>query len=310
MNSLAQLNPKFDTTLALAAAAAGRGYALFHYEVCCLRMDIAGGKNRITAKGHELRFDKNAENPWSLGEEEVRDLSSFDVILMRQDPPFDLGYITATHILEQLKGKTRVINDPVGVRNAPEKLLITYFPHFMPPTLIARDRTAIEAFRDEHKDIILKPLHGFAGHGIFHLGANDDNLPALIETLSAANGEPWMIQKFLPIAKLGDKRIVLLDGDVVGHYTRFPVSGDMRSNMRVGARAEMSELTARDKEICAALKPVLQERGLFFTGIDVIGDYLTEINVTSPTGLVVSDQFAGRSGKDSIAEKFWQKLFG
>jgi glutathione synthase len=175
---------------------------------------------------------------------------------------------------------------------------------------VTRDRKAIEAFRDEHNDIIIKPLHGHAGHGIFHLRDGDDNLPALVETLAAANNEPWMIQKFLPVAKLGDKRIITLDGDVVGYYTRFPASGDMRGNQRVGGRVEASDLTPRDKEICATLKPILRERGLFLAGIDVIGDYLTEINVTSPTGLVVADQFAGHSGKDSIADKFWQKLFG
>jgi glutathione synthase len=271
-------------------------------------MDIADGVQRIRASGHELRIDKNALNSWTLGDEQTADLSRFDIILMRQDPPFDLAYITATHILEHLKGKTRIINDPVGVRNAPEKLLITYFPKLMPPTLISRDMKAISAFRDEHQDIIIKPLYGFGGHGIFHLRPGDDNLPALVETMAAANNEPWMIQKFLPIATLGDKRIVLLDGDIVGHYTRFPASGDMRGNQRAGGRVEASTLTSRDRDICAALKPVLMERGLFLTGIDVIGDYLTEINVTSPTGLMVSDQFAGRSDKNSIAEMFWMRV--
>lgn len=310
MDNLAQLNPKFDTTLALAAAAATRGYKLFHYEVCNLRMDVGGTATKVSATGHELLFKATSENPWSLGEKQTRDLNGFDVILMRQDPPFDLGYITATHILEHLIGKVRVINDPIGVRNAPEKLLVTHFAQLMPPTLIARDICAISAFRDEHQDIILKPLHGHAGHGIFHLRPGDDNLPALVETLSATTNEPWMIQKFLPIQTLGDKRIILLDGEPVACYTRFPAAGDMRSNGRVGARLEKSDLTKRDREICTALKPALTERGLFFAGIDVIGDYLTEINVTSPTGLVVADQFAGRSGKTGIAEQFWQKVFG
>lgn len=311
MDSLAKLNLKFDSTLYVARSAAERAYTLFHYEPSRLCMNIVGGKTFVTATGNALLFEKNSEIPWKLGKEETRNLDEFDVILMRQDPPFELGYITATHVLEHLKGgKTRVVNDPVGVRNAPEKLLVTFFPQFMPPTLVSRDRIAIEAFRNKHKDIIIKPLHGHAGHGIFHLRDGDDNLPALIETMSAMNSEPWMIQKFLPIHQLGDKRIVLLGGEPVGCYTRFPASGDMRGNARVGARTEMSELTKRDHEICAALKPVLCERGLFLAGIDVIGDYMTEINVTSPTGLVVADSFAGRSGKNSIADLFWQKLFG
>ncbi len=310
MDSLAQLNLKFDSTLYLARAALARGYELFHYEVSKLQMEMRGSNGvSIAASGHPLSYDLNTEQ-WILGEAQVRELKSFDVVLMRQDPPFDLGYISATHILENLKGtKTRVINDPVGVRNAPEKLLVTTFPQLMPPTLITRDIKAIETFRSEHKDIIIKPLHGHAGHGIFHLRDGDDNLPALIETLSAMTNEPWMIQKFLPIQQMGDKRIVMLDGEPVGCYTRFPAVGDMRGNARVGARTEKSELTKRDNEICAILKPVLRERGLFLAGIDVIGDYLTEINVTSPTGLIVADQFAGRTGKDTIPEKFWQKIF-
>jgi glutathione synthase len=194
------------------------------------------------------------------------------------------------------------------VRNAPEKLLILEFPHLMPPTLIARDPAAIRDFHARHGDIIVKPLHGFAGHGIFHLRADDDNLPALLETLGAMNAEPLMIQKFLPVATLGDKRIVMLDGDPVGVFRRMPVKGDIRGNMRVGGRAELAPLTTRDREICDALAPALRERGLFLAGVDVIGDYLTEINVTSPTGLVTADQLEGRSGKDTIAEQFWARL--
>lgn len=309
MDHLDQLNHKFDTTLALAQSAAQRGYDLFHYEVGKLRLDIKNGATKITATGNPLLLDKET-GIWNLGKSELRDLSTFDAILMRQDPPFDLSYITATHILELLRDKVKIINDPVGVRNAPEKLLVTHFPHLMPPTLITRDIEAIKQFRDEHKDIILKPLHGYAGHGIFHLSPHDDNLAALVEMLAAQNREPWMIQKFLQVSQYGDKRIVLIDGEIVGHFTRFPASGDMRGNLRVGARAEKSELTKRDLEICEALKPALIERGLFFTGLDIIGNYVTEINVTSPTGLVLSDQFAGYTGKDSIAEKFWQKIFG
>ncbi|MFY9287863.1 MAG: glutathione synthase [Alphaproteobacteria bacterium] len=308
MDALERLNLTYDSTLYLAQAAAQRGFELFHYEPTQLAMSVANGKTVITARGHSLKYKPGEKNPWVLGEEQKRDLQDFDIVLMRQDPPFDLGYITATHILEHLTGKTRVINDPVGVRNAPEKLLIALFPELMPPTLITRDRLAIEDFRKTHKDIIIKPLHGHAGHGIFHLKDDDDNLPALVETMAALNSEPWMIQKYLPINKLGDKRAVLLDGELVGLFNRFPPEGDMRGNMRVGGRAEAAEANARDKEICAAIGPALRERGLFLSGVDIIGDYLTEINVTSPTGLIVADQFAKRTGKDTIAEKFWHKL--
>lgn len=308
MDALVRLNKRTDSTLYVARAAAQRGYSLFHYEPRHLRMDIVEGTCKVSAKGHVLEFNETADDPWSLGEEQILDLFSFDVILMRQDPPFDLAYITATHILEHLLGKVRIVNDPVGVRNAPEKLLITHFPHLMPPTLVARDFEAIHDFRDKHGDIIVKPVHGFAGHGIFHLKRDDNNLPALIEMMASLNNEPWMIQKFLPVATLGDKRVVVLGGEPVGVFRRMPADGDVRGNMRVGGRAEASPLTQRDQEICAALKPILCERGLFLTGIDIIGDYLTEINVTSPTGLLTADQLEGRTGKDTIASQFWTRL--
>ena len=314
MDALARLNKPVDSTLELARAAAEMGHHLFHYEPQALRMRLdpqaatPAGHITITAAGHALCCDPTAADPWSLGAADIRDLATFDVILMRQDPPFDLGYITATHILEHLRDKVRIVNDPVGVRNAPEKLLITHFPHLMPPTLITRDRTAIDSFRAEHGDIIIKPLHGYAGHGIFHLRPDDDNLPALIETLGSSNREPLMVQKFLPVATLGDKRIVILDGEPVGVFTRFPASGDARGNMRVGGQAKAAPLTARDRAICAELAPVFRERGLFLVGLDVIGDCVTEINVTSPTGLIMSDRLEGRHGSDRIAEQFWRKI--
>jgi glutathione synthase len=307
MNALARLNKPADSTLELARAAVERGYRLFHYEPQNLSMDIKKTV-RVTARGHALLYKKGARDPWSLGKESTEELGKFDVILMRQDPPFDLAYIAATHVLDHLKDKVKVVNDPTGVRNAPEKLLVTHFPHLMPPTLISRDRAAIEKFRAAHRDIIIKPLFGNAGYGVFHIGPEDDNFPALIEMLSARDSEPWMIQKFLPIAALGDKRILLLDGEPAGVYVRFPAKGDVRSNMRVGARAEKAELTKRDRAICATLKSVLRREGLFFAGIDVIGDYLTEINVTSPTGIGVADKLEGRTGKNRIAEQFWDKL--
>ena len=306
MDALSRLYKPLDSTLELARVVAEQGHDLFHYEPAQIRMNVTDGGVRITALGHRLVYTKGADDPWSLGEQSLQNLSDFDVILMRQDPPFDMAYITATHMLELLKGKTRVINDPVGVRNAPEKLLITHVPHLMPPTLITRDRAAIEEFRAKYKDIIIKPLHGFAGHGIFHLREGDDNLPGLLETMGSMNNEPWMVQKYLPVTTLGDKRIVMLDGEPVGIFRCMPASGDVRGNMRVGGRAEKAPMTARDRMICETLKPILRERGLFLCGLDVIGDYLTEINVTSPTGLIVADQLEGRTGNDRIAEQFWR----
>ena len=308
MDALYKLNKASDSTLELARVAAEQGHKLFHYEPQHMRMDITGTTTRIAATGAELIYAPNTPDVWTHGTSNLRNLADFDVILMRQDPPFDLAYITATHMLEQLPKKTRVINDPTGVRNAPEKILVTQFPHLMAPTLVTRDYKAIEEFRNEHKDIIIKPLYGHAGYGIFHLKAGDDNLPALIETLAAQSREPWMIQKFLPVHQVGDKRIILLGGEAVGGVCRMPAENDMRGTLRTGARAEPLQFTKRDKEICEALGPTLRERGLFLTGIDVIGDYLTEINVTSPTGLIVADRLEGRSGKDRIAEQFWRKL--
>ncbi len=308
MDALDRLNLTSDSTLELARVAAAHGHKLFHYEPKQMRMEMKANATSISALGSELIHTPTESKTWSYGTTTVCNLADFDVILMRQDPPFDLAYITATHMLEQLPKKVRVINDAAGVRNSPEKILVTHFPHLMPPTLVTRDYKAIEEFRNEHKDIIIKPLYGHAGYGIFHLKAGDDNLPALIETLSSQSREPWMIQKFLPVHEVGDKRIILIDGVAVGGVRRIPAVNDMRGTLRTGASAERMEFTKRDKEICEALGPTLRERGLFLTGIDVIGDYLTEINVTSPTGLIVSDKLEGRSGKDCIAEQFWRKI--
>ena len=310
MDALDQLNLASDSTLELARVAAENGHSLFHYKPCQMRAHIANGKSLIIADGHELIHQPQSKPAWGYGEKRTVELATFDVILMRQDPPFDLAYITATHLLEQLPKKTRVINDPAGVRNAPEKILNTIFPHLMPPTLISRDYQAIQEFRDEHKDIIIKPLYGHAGHGIFHLRPGDDNLPALVETLAGSYREPWITQKFLPVHEVGDKRIIMLNGDVVGGVVRMPAANDMRGTLRTGARGEKLNFTKRDREICEAIGPTLRERGLFFSGVDVIGDYLTEINVTSPTGIVIADKLEGRSGKDRIAEQFWKKLLG
>jgi glutathione synthase len=309
MDPLERLFKPVDSTLYIARAAARRGYELFHYEAAALRMHIGGKRTRVTAAGHTLKFKSADQASAYLGKAETRDLTDFDILLMRQDPPFDLAYISATHILEHIQDKVRIVNDPAGVRNAPEKLFATLFPQFMAPTLIARDRKAIEDFRARHGDIIVKDLHGFAGHGVFHIKPGDDNLPALIETLSETNSEPWMIQKYIPaIRTTGDKRIVMLDGEPVGFYTRIPAKGDLRANMRVGATPKRSTLTKRDREICKTLAPVLRAWGLFLVGLDVIGDYLTEVNVTSPTGLAVADRLKGRKGKETIAEQFWDRL--
>lgn len=309
MDALDKLNKASDSTLELARAAAEQGHKLFHYEPQQMRAAI-NGTTQILASGHELIHKPGAAETWSYGAARTANLADFDIILMRQDPPFDLAYITATHFLEQLPKKTRIINDPAGVRNSPEKILNTLFPQLMPPTLISRDYQAIQDFRAEHRDIIIKPLYGHAGHGIFHLREGDDNLPALTETLAAASPEPWITQKYLPVHQFGDKRIIMLDGVALGGVRRMPAVNDMRGTLRTGAKGERMEFTARDRAICEAIGPTLHQRGLFLTGIDVIGDYLTEINVTSPTGLLIADKLEGRTGPDRIAEQFWKKLLG
>ena len=305
MDPLERLHQSTDSTLYLARAALARGYELFHYVPGVLHMEV-GRRVTITARGNELKF-RNGK--WTLDKQSVENLADFDVILMRQDPPFDLAYITATHILEHLRDRVKIVNDPVAVRNAPEKLLVTHFPQLMPPTLVTRDIAAIEKFRAKHGAIVFKPLYGWAGYGIFQLKADDPNLHALLETMGGISPEPWMIQKYLPeIKTVGDKRIILLDGEPVGVYRRIPAKGDTRGNMRVGAKAERAPLTKRDREICKTLAPILSTSGLMMAGIDVIGDYLTEINVTSPTGLPSADRFNGRTFKNGIAKMFWDLL--
>jgi len=219
------------------------------------------------------------------------DLATMDVVLMRQDPPFDMAYITATHLLEHIHPKTLVVNDPVQVRNAPEKLLVTHFEELMPPTLITADRAQILDFRAEYKDIVLKPLFGNGGAGVFHVTPGDENLNSLLELFTQLYREPVIVQAYLPEVRQGDKRIILVDGQAAGAVNRVPASGEARSNLHVGGKAMKAELTARDREICEAIGPTLRERGLIFVGIDVIGNYLTEINVTSPTGIQEIDRF-------------------
>jgi glutathione synthase len=230
---------------------------------------------------------------YSFGPEETLDLGRMDVVLMRQDPPFDMAYITATHMLEHIHPDTLVVNDPAAVRNAPEKILVTQFPDLMPPTLITWDLNAIRDFRNEFKDIIVKPLFGNGGAGVFRIREDDENLAALLEMHFARSREPLMIQRYEPAVRQGDKRIILIDGEPMGAINRVPAAGEARSNMHVGGRPEKSTLTDREREICARIGPTLREQGLLFTGIDVIGDYLTEINVTSPTGLQEVARFDG-----------------
>ena len=309
MDALTRLNLRYDSTLYLARGAAYHDCELFHYEPRNLRLNVRQGNVKVTAAGHTLKFTEGAENPWSLGEARTVNLADFDAILIRQDPPFDLAYITTTHILDHLRGRVRMVNDPTGIRNAPEKILILQHPRLMAPTLITRELAAIEEFRQEHGEIVLKPLYSFGGHGVFHIDLQNDNLPSLVEMLSGQNNEPWMIQKFLPVAAMGDKRIVLLDGKPVGQYRRVPATGDVRSNARVGGKIEATTLSSRDRDICDSIAPNLVDMGLRLVGIDVIGDYLTEINVTSPTGLVTIDELEGRKTSDSIPEMFWRKVF-
>ena len=282
MDAMATIDIAGDSTFALALEGQARGHALFHY----LPADLSLQQGRVVARARPLQVRPEAGNHYDLGSAQLLDLAAMDVVLMRQDPPFDMSYITATHLLEHIHPETLVVNDPVHVRNAPEKLFVTQFENVMPPTLITRDTALIHEFRAEHSDIIVKPLFGNGGAGVFHVGPEDENLNALLEMFAGLYREPIIVQKYLPEIRQGDKRIILVDGVAAGAVTRVPPAGEARANLHVGARAEKTELTRREKEICAAIGPALSERGLIFVGIDVIGDFLTEINVTSPTGIM------------------------
>jgi glutathione synthase len=253
-----------------------------------------------------MTLQRVADTPAVLGDEVVVDLADMDVVWLRQDPPFDMHYITTTHLLDRLEGQTLVVNNPFWVRNYPEKLLVLNFPDLTPPTTIARDLQTIKAFKERHGDVILKPLYGNGGAGVFRLTPEDKNLTSLHELFSGFSREPLIVQKFLPDVSNGDKRVILVDGEPVGAINRVPAKGEVRSNMHVGGRPEKVELTARDREICARIGPVLRDHGQVFVGIDVIGDYLTEINVTSPTGIQELERFDGVN----IAEKIWEAIEG
>jgi glutathione synthase len=285
-----------DSTFALMLEAQSRGHRLWHYEV--RRMSLregAGvpGQGRLFARAHPVTVQRVRGAHHTFGEPETLDLGTMDVVLMRQDPPFDMAYITATHLLEHIQPGTLVVNDPAHVRNAPEKLLVTHFPDLMPPTLVTWDADAIRDFRREHGDIIVKPLFGNGGAGVFRIKPDDENLASLLEMHFSRSREPLMVQRYEPAVRQGDKRIILIDGEPMGAINRVPAAGEARSNMHVGGRPEKSTLTDREREICARIGPTLREQGLLFTGIDVIGDYLTEINVTSPTGLQEVARFDG-----------------
>ena len=300
MDHVRSLNIAGDTTFALSLEAQRRGHRLYHYTPD--RLTQADG--RVFASIEEMQVRDVKGDHFTLGEPVRTDLSEMDVVLLRQDPPFDMNYITTTHILERIHPKTLVVNDPAWVRNSPEKIFVTEFPDLMPATLITRDPAEVAAFRKEHGDIIVKPLYGNGGAGIFHLKDDDRNLASLLEMFSQMFREPFIVQRYLPEVRKGDKRIILIDGKAVGAINRVPAEHDSRSNMHVGGRAEHSELTAREHEICERIGPSLKERGFILVGIDVIGDYLTEINVTSPTGVREVKRFGGAD----IAALFWDAV--
>jgi glutathione synthase len=299
MDPIEGINIEGDTTFLMMESAQARGHSLFVYTTDTLAMD----EGRVFARGRNVTVQRRVGDHAVLGDYKRVDLAAFDVILLRQDPPFDMHYIDSTFFLEKVHPATLVVNDPVEVRNAPEKLFVTDFPGLQPPTLITNDREAIADFRRRHGDVVLKPLNGRGGSGVTRHLADDPNLDALLEIHAELSREPVILQKFLPSVTRGDKRILLIDGDPVGAINRVPQKGQIRSNLAVGGRAEAVELTARDLEICAAIGPELRARGLLFVGIDVIGDYLTEINVTSPTGAVALKTFTGIDATDILWER-------
>jgi glutathione synthase len=300
MDPIETINIDADSTFVLALEAQRRGHGLFHY----LPRHLFFREGRVYAQARPLTVRRERGNHASLGASETIDLATLDIVLMRQDPPFDMAYITATHLLEHVHPATLVINDPVHVRNAPEKLFVTHFDGLMPPTLITSDRGEVLAFRKAHGDIIIKPLFGNGGAGVFHLVESDENLNALLELFTQLYREPVIVQRYIPAVRDGDKRIILIDGQAAGAILRVPPPGEARSNLHVGGTAMKAALSTRDREICEAIGPALRERGMVFVGIDVIGDYLTEINVTSPTGLQEINRFDGVR----LEEKIWDAI--
>ena len=302
MDPLATINIAGDSSFALMLSAQSRGHRLFHYAA----EDLNWSDGRLWARAHPVEVRRVEGDHFTFGEPVKLDLGrDADVVLMRQDPPFDLGYITATHLLERIAGETLVVNDPASVRNAPEKVWVLDYVRFMPPTLVTRSLEETRLFLAEHGAIVVKPLHGNGGKAIFRVGADGENLSALMEVFNQTWREPHMVQAFLPDVAKGDKRIVLVDGEVAGAINRLPGEGEIRSNLAVGGSAEKTGLTEREREICAALAPELKARGLLFVGIDVIGgEWLTEINVTSPTGIVAIERFDGTD----VAGMIWDAI--
>ncbi len=300
MDPVERIDIAGDSTFALGLEAQARGHVLLYYGP----RDLTFRDGLVTARARPITLRNVKGDHFTLGDISVVDLTKMDVVLMRQDPPFDMAYITATHILERIHPETLVVNDPSHVRNAPEKLFVTLFKDLMPPTLITSDRVEINSFRAEHKDIIVKPLYGNGGAGVFRVKQDDENLGSLLEMFTAFYREPVIVQRYVPEVRQGDKRIILVDGEFAGAINRVPAAGEARSNMHVGGRPEATTLSPREQEICAALGPELKARGLIFTGIDVIGNYLTEINVTSPTGIWEVKRFGGAD----IASLVWDAI--
>jgi glutathione synthase len=303
MDPIQRINIKGDSTFALLLEAQKRGHRLSFYTPD--RLAMLNGQLFSTVETLSVR-DQPGDH-FTLSEPRRVELSQFDVILLRQDPPFDLAYITSTHFLERIHPKTLVVNDPAHVRNAPEKIFVTLFPDLMPPTLITRDLAEIKAFRAEHNDIVMKPLYGHGGGAVFRIARDDLNFGSLYDMFSVTFREQWVVQKFLPAVKQGDKRILLVDGEFAGAVNRIPAADDLRSNMVRGGAPAATDLTKREQEICKRLGPSLRERGMIFVGIDVIGDWLTEINVTSPTGIRAVKNLGGPDAAALIWNKIEQK---
>ena len=300
MDKVESLQIAGDTTFALGLEAQKRGHNLWYYTPDLLSLD----EGIVRARGQKITFYDQVGAHFEKGQTTIKSLQNFDIILMRQDPPFDMAYITATYLLEMLGPKTMVVNNPAEVRNAPEKLLVTLYPDLMPATLISRDIEAIKTFRNKHKDIIIKPLFGNGGAGVFRIRPNDENLNSLLEMFFCINQEPVMVQAYLPAVRNGDKRIILIDGNPAGAVNRIPNEGEVRSNFHVGGIASKTNLTERELEICATIGPELRRRGLLFVGIDIIGHYMTEINVTSPTGIREIESLSGVN----IASMTWDTI--
>ena len=300
MDPIENVNIDADSSFRIALEAQAHGHELFYYTPDMLAFE----SGVVTATGWPLEVRRDRENFYTLGKKQKIRLADWDVVWLRQDPPFEMGYITSTHLLDMVHPETLVVNDPFWVRNYPEKLLVLSFQGLTPPTTIARDINILKAFKETHRDIILKPLYGNGGAGVFRLGPDDRNLNSLHELFAGLNNEPLIAQKFLPDVANGDKRIILVDGEPVGAINRVPAKGETRSNMHVGGRPEKVGLTERDLEICAEIGPLLKEKGQIFVGIDVIGDYLTEINLTSPTGIQELEKF----DDTNVAALIWEAI--